>query len=357
MIPRIALLGLAALVLSFIAVGRLRALAERYAAIDVPNERSAHRRPTPLGGGLPIVLLSLSGLVILWIFDSSWSGPSLAAYVLGSVLIAAVSLYDDLKNLGRLSRGLCHLGCGVLLVFAFGFWEVVSLPVVGELELGWFGLPLTLLWVLGLLNAYNFMDGADGLAGSQAVIAGLAWGGLGLFTGQYLVAGLGILIAASSLGFLGHNWAPARIFMGDVGSVFLGYTFAALPLIATGPRFRLALFGFLVLWPFIFDSSFTLIRRLRWGEKVWTAHRSHLYQRLLPLGYSHQFLSILYAVLALVGVGFASMWLLDTPGAPACIGIGLPLAAAGLWVFVVRQERKHGRAGGGRLAKLAGAIS
>ena len=99
-----------------------------------------------------------------------------------------------------------------------------------------------------------------------------------------------------------------------------------------------------------------MIRRLRRGEKIWTAHRSHLYQRLLPLGHSHQFLSILYALLALVCVGLASMWLLDTPGVAACIGIGVPLVAVGLWAFVIRQERKHGRADGPRLTKFVDAV-
>ena len=356
MVTRIVFLGLGALVLSFIAVGLLRTLAERHSVVALPNERSAHFHPTPVGGGLPIVLITLSGLVILWTFNSSWSGPALTAYVVGSLLVAIVGFVDDLRNLGRWSRAISQLTSAVLLVSAFGFWEKLSLPLIGQLEFGWLGLPLTLFWVLGLLNAYNFMDGVDGLAGSQAVIAGLAWGGVGLFSGQYLVAGLGVLIAASSLGFLCHNWAPARIFMGDAGSVFLGYTFAALPLIATGPRWRFPLFGFLVLWPFIFDSSFTMVRRLRRGEPVWTAHRSHLYQRLLPLGYSHQFLSSLYAALAMIGVGLASMWLKGAPGAPFWIWVGLPLVALGLWLFVVRQEQKYGRPGGPQLASLVGVV-
>ena len=203
---------------------------------------------------------------------------------------------------------------------------------------GWLGVPLAFFWVVGLTNAYNFMDGIDGLAGSQAVIAGVGWAGLGWLRGEPLVSLLGLLVAGSSLGFLLHNWPPARIFMGDVGSAFLGFTFAALSVLAAQQNPRLAVAGILLLWPFIFDTIGTFLRRLRRRENVFAAHRSHLYQRLVIAGYSHRTVTLLYSGLALVGLVLALVWVLALPGAD-WLALGLPgLLGFGLWQFVVRAE-------------------
>jgi UDP-N-acetylmuramyl pentapeptide phosphotransferase/UDP-N-acetylglucosamine-1-phosphate transferase len=193
------------------------------------------------------------------------------------------------------------------------------------------------------------MDGIDGIAGGQAFVAGLGWAVAGFLSGNTFIMFFGLLIAASSLGFLFHNWSPAKIFMGDVGSAFLGYTFAVLPLIfASDTRFRpsgLAPFfaGILLLWPFIFDSIFTLLRRLRLGENVFQAHRSHLYQRLVVLGYSHKSVSLLYSALAMVGVVFAAGWAKHFRNISALVVIVLPLLCVTLWSVVTRAEQKKAR--------------
>jgi UDP-N-acetylmuramyl pentapeptide phosphotransferase/UDP-N-acetylglucosamine-1-phosphate transferase len=111
----------------------------------------------------------------------------------------------------------------IIAIAGYGFWGTLALPVVGSVNLGWWGAVLTVMWIVGLTNAYNFMDGTDGIAGSQAVIAGLGWALIGWAAGIPLVGGIGFLIAGASLGFLAHNWPPARVFMGDIGSAFLGY--------------------------------------------------------------------------------------------------------------------------------------
>jgi UDP-N-acetylmuramyl pentapeptide phosphotransferase/UDP-N-acetylglucosamine-1-phosphate transferase len=139
-------------------------------------------------------------------------------------------------------------------------------PFLGDLRLYSLGIPIALFWIMGLTNAYNFMDGIDGIAAGQAIVAGLGWAVIGWVNGQPLVGVLGVLIAATSLGFLGHNWPPARIFMGDVGSAFLGYTFAILPLMfapgSAGTDSTVALiWAILLVWPFLFDTSYTLMRR------------------------------------------------------------------------------------------------
>ena len=219
-----------------------------------------------------------------------------------------------------------------------GFWLQVELPFVPSMPLGWLGIPLTLLWLAGLTNAYNFMDGIDGLAGSQAVVAGLAWLVLGGIVGLPIVRLLGVLLAGSSLGFLGHNWPPARIFLGDVGSAFVGFSLAVLAVIGGLAHPRLPLAGLLVVWPFVFDTTFTILRRLRRGENIFAAHRSHLYQRLVIAGYSHRAVTLLYAGLALVGVVLAFLWVLDRPTSSWLV-VSLPtLCAVGLWRLVVSTE-------------------
>jgi UDP-N-acetylmuramyl pentapeptide phosphotransferase/UDP-N-acetylglucosamine-1-phosphate transferase len=149
---------------------------------------------------------------------------------------------------------------------------------------------------------------------------------------------MGMLLAAASLGFLGQNWPPARIFMGDVGSAFLGYAFAVLAVAAAQRDSRLALVGILFVWPFVFDTAFTLLRRLSHGENVFIAHRSHLYQRLVIAGCSHRFVTLLYIGLAAWGVTWALFWLQGMPGSAIVIVVTIPLLCLALWVFVNRRE-------------------
>ncbi|MBK7202993.1 hypothetical protein [Candidatus Amarolinea dominans] len=142
------------------------------------------------------------------------------------------------------------------------------------------------------------------------------WTFLGWSDNQPLVAALGLLLAAASLGFLGHNWPLARIFMGDVGSAFLGYTFAVLPVVAAQHNPRLAVAGVLLVWPFLF--------RLRHRENIFAAHRSHLYQRLVIAGYSHRTVTLLYSGLAAAGALLALLWTLDGAGSGLAVVLSLP---------------------------------
>ncbi len=258
---------------------------------------------------------------------------------MGSLIIAGVSWLDDLCSLPNRIRFIAHAIVSLLLLIGVGYWNVVNIPFAGQLHLGWVGVPITFLWITGLTNAYNFMDGVDGIAGGQAVVAGLGWAVLGWLNHLPLISTLGLLLAACSLGFLGHNWPPARIFMGDVGSAFLGYTFAILAVIAAQKDPRLALTGLLLVWPFVFDTTFTFLRRLRGGENVFAAHRSHLYQRLVIAGYSHCFVTLLYIGLSGAGAILALTWTLNLSGATIIVTLSLPLLCLVLWAFVVFQER------------------
>jgi UDP-N-acetylmuramyl pentapeptide phosphotransferase/UDP-N-acetylglucosamine-1-phosphate transferase len=338
------------LALSYAGVFVIRHLATRFEILDIPNERSSHSHSVPRGGGLMIVILSLAGLWLYSLMFSSIALRSLFAYTAGAVLIVAISWLDDLSSQPSWLRFAIHGVAAIAAIYGFG-----PIPIGSSLHLSGLAslaidLPITFLWIVGLTNAYNFMDGIDGIAGGQAVVAGIGWAVFGMLTGNSFLIAAGLLISSSSAGFLIHNWSPATIFMGDVGSAFLGYTFAALPL-ANGFNDQASIrgltplaVGLLLIWPFLFDTSFTFLRRLFFGENVFQAHRSHLYQRLVLCGYSHQNISLLYIGLASVGVVSAVGLAIGWRNIPVVIALFLPSLFLMLWGLVARSEIK--RAGG-----------
>ncbi len=337
---------LLAFVASYVGVAGVRRWAILHQALDIPNERSSHTQPTPRGGGLIIGLVTMTGIAALGcLILSSASRPAVAAYICGASLIAAVGWLDDLYSLSVRMRFLAQSLAAVIAVLAIGYWQAIPLLPGESVWLGYAGAALTFVWIVGLTNAYNFMDGSDGIAGLLAVLAGLGWACLGwLAGGSPTVTCLSLLLEAGSLGFLAHNWPPAKIFMGDVGSAFLGYSFATMPLLALGAGGPLAetssALGLLLVWPFVFDAGFTFLRRLRNGENVFAAHRSHLYQRLLIVGYSHRFVMLLYGALATIGVFLGIAWLLRPVVGYWCSISLLPSMAWALHRFVVIQERR-----------------
>ena len=258
--------------------------------------------------------------------------------------MAGISYWDDLHSLPYWIRFAVHLAVAGMVVIEVGPWRIVQLPFIGELDLGWVGLPLTFIWIVGMINAYNFMDGIDGMAGGQGVVAGLGWALLGFMSGQYLIAGIGLVLAASCLGFLGHNWSPARIFMGDVGSAFLGYSFAVFPLIAVQQETKLAFAGVLLVWPFVFDTSITFCRRLLHHENVFTPHCSHFYQRLVGTGYSHKIIASLYIGLSILGLICSAALVMDFSWADFLTVIMLVILSLFLWLGTNWRERSGTKA-------------
>jgi UDP-N-acetylmuramyl pentapeptide phosphotransferase/UDP-N-acetylglucosamine-1-phosphate transferase len=330
-------LVLASAAASALLVGLVRGWAEGR-LLDLPNQRSSHQRPTPRGGGLGVVGVVLGGLGLL---HAAGAVDVPLGIWLGGGLLAAVSFVDDLRALPAPLRLAVHALVATAVVGSVGGWEIVDVPLAGLVGLGWVGQVVAVAWIVGLVNAYNFMDGVDGIAGLQGVLAGLGWLALGaLFASQWAMAAGGLLSGAS-VGFLVHNWAPARIFMGDVGSVFLGYAFAVLALPGTTAEPRLPLLGVLLVWPFVFDAAFTFLRRAWRRENVLVAHRSHLYQRMQGSGWSHARVSAVYGLLASCGVLLALAYALRLPGSDLAVAIVLPGLCLLLWAVVLRRER-HG---------------
>jgi UDP-GlcNAc:undecaprenyl-phosphate/decaprenyl-phosphate GlcNAc-1-phosphate transferase len=315
---------------------------------DVPGSRSSHSKPTPRGGGLGIVLSTLAGGLIYWALESRAVVPGWAAFLASAALVSAVSWRDDLGSLSNSIRFAAHAVAAMVTMMFAGWFGTIQVPLFGQAHLGIFGILLTFLWIVGLTNAYNFMDGIDGLAGGQAVVAGLGWAILGWNAFQPEIALAGLLLAAGSGGFLFHNWPPARIFMGDVGSCFLGYTLAVLPLLfapdpAADPfSAALPLTAALFVWPMLFDTAFTIIRRLRRGENIFTAHRSHLYQRMVIAGMSHAEVSLLYIGLSIIGAALGIAFFQGMCGSSLAVGLVLPLLCFGLWAGVALLERRKG---------------
>lgn len=254
--------------------------------MDHPNERSLHATATPRIGGLGIMSGVLAAAV--WLADAALLPVVLAAFAL-----AAMSLLDDLRGLPVRVRFLAHFvaAAGCLIALGLGGWALLA----GTLAVVW------------MTNLYNFMDGSDGLAGGMAAIG---FGALALAAwlgGAPGLAAFCAAIAAAALAFLRFNFPPARLFMGDAGSIPLGFMAATLGILGAQQGVWPGLFPLLVFSPFVVDASVTLARRALRGEKVWQAHRSHYYQRVVLLGATHRQLALAaYALmLSMAALAFA----------------------------------------------------
>lgn len=308
----------------------VRRVALQRALVDEVNHRSLHTTPTPRLGGLGIVMATLFGAFIAVPFT-----PATKAVVGLCTALACVGLRDDLKPLPASLRfvfqgALASAFLGWIGAPRFLLAHGVVLPLPSIVTF-----PLLVVWVVGVLNIYNFMDGMDGLAGSQTLGAAAV---TVLLLPNRDCSSLLVMLAASSLGFLAHNAPPARMFMGDAGAYFVGMVFATVAIAGMHQGVPLALSA-LPLAPFLLDGTFTILRRLRRGEKIWQAHRSHLYQRAVQTGLEHRDVLLVYlawiGACALAAIGAAH----DNVGLFA----GWTVALLGLvlvWRWVVRRENR-----------------
>ena len=333
MIPIIAFILLS--FLSYISVFYIRHLALRYQILDNPNERSSHSNPMPRGGGLAIVFLVL--VISLWMANQTEVNRSFIYIVLSAVL-ALVGWRDDLLSLSPNYRFVVQGLVAIISILGMGYFRIVRIPLLGELDLGVVGIVITFFWIIGMINAYNFMDGIDGMAGGVAVVAGLGWMTLSSNVHNPFVFWVALSIAATSLGFLGHNWPPAKIFMGDVASTFLGYSFAVLPLLSADQSGDALTVGTLLMWTVIMDTFVTFLRRLLKGENVFSGHRLHLFQQLVIGGYTHGTISSLYILLTFLAGLLSYEWSHGDQIAPLLIFLGLPL----IWILLsIHAARLH----------------
>lgn len=252
--------------------------------IDIPNHRSSHSTPTPRGGGIVIVALCSVAILILTLFEKGLFDLSFLA---GFILLGIVGFLDDKLNLAAPLRFVAHFFAVWLVYHSVGGMNQV--PILYSLGITlptWTQAPLFFLWCLSVMNIFNFMDGINGYAGAQTLVLCVA---LGIFFPIEPVILFVSVLAGVTLGFLRFNWTPSKIFMGDVGSIPLGYLAAVVPLylpqVHKESNFSILL---MFLWFFVADGTWVIIRRILKRERFWTAHRTHAYQRLNILGWSHE---------------------------------------------------------------------
>jgi UDP-N-acetylmuramyl pentapeptide phosphotransferase/UDP-N-acetylglucosamine-1-phosphate transferase len=293
--------------------------ASRLRVLDRPNERSLHQVPVPRTGGLAIIAGLAFGLLGLALVELP--ATALSAVVAGCALIAVISFLDDRSAVKPQYRLFVHAVAAMLALWAGLVPDVLEFPGGHWPWPAWVARVFALLFLVWMTNLYNFMDGMDGFAGGMAVFGFIACAVLGWLAGAALFSAVSLIAGASAAGFLIFNYPPARIFMGDVGASVLGFLSGCLLLWASNEKIFPIWVGVLVFSPFIVDATATLLRRLMTGHKVWEAHRSHYYQRLVRLGWGHRkTVNMEYALMMAAGLSAS---------------LAVSMSPQGQWVLIV----------------------
>ncbi|CNK98189.1 polyprenol phosphate:N-acetyl-hexosamine 1-phosphate transferase [Yersinia frederiksenii] len=257
----------------------LRVYALKNNIIDTPNSRSSHVIPTPRGGGVAIVVSFLIGIMLFYFQGYLALLPAVGLIISGGV-IALVGFWDDHGHIAARWRLLAHFSAAAFLLFCLGGFPALTISGY-TIDLGLFGSVFGLLFLVWMLNLYNFMDGIDGLASAEAVIVCIGAIVIYLISGNHIELDSYLvlwLLASTVLGFLLWNFPPAKIFMGDAGSGFLGLIIGSLAISAGWIETKFFFCWLILLGLFIVDATWTLVRRVLGGFKVYEAHRSHGYQ-------------------------------------------------------------------------------
>jgi UDP-GlcNAc:undecaprenyl-phosphate GlcNAc-1-phosphate transferase len=295
---------LEASVVSFALTGVILRFSLGRSLLDIPNDRSSHRVPKPRLGGIAITAAFFVTILTMLAFgyDPFPGGWHAAGVLGGGALLAVMGLMDDLRGLdARLKLVLQLAAAGIVVASGIVLVEL-KLPLIGTLPLGQLAIPFTILWIVAIINFYNFIDGIDGLAAGVGMIAALFLVLIATMAGSPVLVLPYVVLAGSCFGFLRFNFPPARIFMGDMGSTFIGYGFAVLSIVGAA-RGVPAFVTPLLLGAVIGDAALTLIKRIIGRERIFIPHRTHYYQRLTSIGLSHKQVTLLeYLVTALLGV-------------------------------------------------------
>jgi Fuc2NAc and GlcNAc transferase len=327
--PKVIVLLSACLVGTFLGVWLKRRVALSRGILDVPNARSSHDQPVPRGGGLALVVVVTIGLGIMSILGFVQGTLALALMFPGS-LIAGIGYLDDLRGVSARTRLAVQLVAAVVALVTLGGW---SPEWIQKESAAWLVLQgATVVGIVWSINLFNFMDGIDGLAGTEAAYIGIgaAWL-MSLVLTEPGVTNASLLLFAASLGFLLWNWPPAKIFMGDVGSGYLGFVIAVLAVASARERAPLMFVWIILGAMFLIDAIVTLLRRLIRGERIYEAHRTHAYQwlarrfgRHLPVTLLYLAVNVLWLLpMAWLCLRFAehAPWLAVAAVAPIIVGV------------------------------------
>ena len=326
---------IASILLSWVLTSRVRQYALAQDLLDIPNDRSSHTVATPRGGGLAIiVVLMLSGVISLFL---PWAPIDVVTCILLTTLaFSLLGWQDDKHDLPVSVRFIIQL---LVAALASGWLFLVNAP-------GWpisFTLIATLMlstiWIVWMANLYNFMDGIDGISAVESLVLGATTSYWFAITGAASMAIICIAVAGAAVGFLRWNWSPAKIFMGDVGSLGLGAFFAIIAIIgSTGVG--IPFLSFLILYAvYLADSSITLMYRIIKKEKWWQAHRSHFYQRAVQSGWSHAQVSLSVMVINIIFALLASLLMLGMVKASTAIVITMAILISLMFLINSRFNR------------------
>ena len=294
------ILAFALFLVSAFITRQLVANSHRLSTLDIPNERSSHLTPTPRGGGIAFVAASLVGFLLLLLNSELARADLLALCCAGAIVAIAGHLDDRQKISGATIRLGFHALGAIILIVGIGFPSQISL-FDRTVDTGVIGSILGVLYLVWLLNLFNFMDGTDGIAASEAIFVCVAGAILNFHVlSDINFSAAAIILASCTFGFLLYNWSPAKIFMGDVGSGYLGIAIGGLSLMAAKQQHELLWVWIILLAVFVSDATITLIRRLLRKQKPHVAHRSHAYQHLAIRFNSHAKVSLLLLAVNIV---------------------------------------------------------
>lgn len=329
--------GVGVMVASALLTALVRKLAVAHDVLDIPNVRSSHASVTPRGGGSAVVATTSTALLALVAFGAI-SRDLCLALLGGGIAVAVVGFMDDLFTVRPRGRLAVHLFAAIWAVYWLGGFESLR---IGDhlLHLGWAGNALAILGIIWVLNLFNFMDGIDGIATSEALFITCA-GALFSLHGNGGVPAVAAVVSCSCAGFLIWNWPPAKIFLGDVGSGYLGYVISVLAL-AASENGSAQIWVWLILGgAFFVDATVTLLRRLIRGERVHQAHRSHAYQWFARRWGSHRRVTVAVLLIDILwllpGATFATLY--PSFGALATVVALGPLVALAMVAGSGRSE-------------------
>jgi Fuc2NAc and GlcNAc transferase len=332
------------LTVTVVLVPVVRVVANKKGLLDIPNERSSHNAPTPRTGGIGILIGTAVGFGVA--LENSPALPECNFWVLIIALLggAAVGFFDDVFKMPTVLRLPLYLLIAAAISIFFGHVAVVDLPAVPTVSVGVIGgVIFSSLFIAWCTNLFNFMDGIDGIAGGAALVTLGTLATAFFLNGSYLLGALAASAAAAVVGFLLYNYPPASVFMGDGGSVFLGMAAGSLSLAAVNERVLSLAASIFLMLPFVFDATFTLSRRILWRERFWTAHRSHIYQQLCDLGFSHRTVTIIYTVAALIFAAIGLSFDRWPHFVQAVVWWGSMMVLLFISIFVVMKNRGNAR--------------
>lgn len=286
-------------------------LAQKYNIVDIPNQRKIHTTPTPRMGGIAIYAGFVIGALLLVTYTRQ-----VAALLVGGTIVMLTGLVDDFKDISPKLKLLGQVVAALVLVYGGFTIRFITNPFNGTLiSLGFLAVPITVLWLVGVSNAVNLIDGLDGLCSGVSTIAAVSTAVVCISQGEFTAAGLAGVLAASALGFLRYNFHPAKTFMGDCGSLFLGFILGALSLmgLSKGATVVSVFIPFIILGIPVFDTVCAIIRRMWLRKPIFAADKMHLHQTLLSMGLSHsQTVLVIYAISLVMGIAAVLMAVLAT---------------------------------------------